>query len=188
MKILMLSTACLMPYLLMAQVMVPRQPRPRVEPPSQQPVNAVGLKENITIQLQGTTTTGSDIDVSLTGIGPRFSADQVVNEDTLLTCEYDVSETETGYTVSYNISARIKVAVQSGQIPGSFEYRDVSISGTVLCLANHPLVLFRSGQKPLQLTISKEAAQAATGQSDARPFVKPEGGDKPQPEAERSAR
>ncbi len=75
----------------------------------------------------------------------------------MLICEYVVSETKTGYRVSYSVAARIKVATQTSQNSTNIEYRDVSISGTVLCSADRPQVLVRNGSKPLQLTITKEA-------------------------------
>jgi hypothetical protein len=171
MKTLILATACFMPMLLMAQNPVPRQPRPRADALSQQSGEAEGLRENITIRLQGTTTTGADIDLSLTGIGPRFTADQVINDDTVLTCQYVVSETEEGYRVSYSVSARIRVATQTNQTTTNFEFRDVSISGTVLCVADRPMVLVRNGSKPLQLTIMKEA-EAGGGRPATRPESK----------------
>lgn len=157
MRALFFATACLLPLPLMAQNTPPRAPRPVAIPGQQAPRDEAALAGNIMIRLQGTMTTGSEIDLSLAGIGPRFTADQVVGDDTVLSCQYVVSETETGYKVSYVVSTRIKIATQSGPNSTSFEYRDVSISGTVLCLADRPVVLVRNGPKPLQLTITKEA-------------------------------
>lgn len=172
----------------MAQNPVPRPPRPRVDAFSQQSGEAEGLKENITIRLQGTTTTGADIDLSLSGIGPRFTADQIVNDDTVLSCQYVVSETEAGYRVSYSVSARIKVPTHTNQTTTSFEFRDVSITGTVLCHADRPKVLVQNGSKPLQLTIIKEALADRTGQPAANSGSKPEGSQKPQPKSEERSR
>lgn len=170
---MLFAVSCLLTLPMFAQNPAPRSAAPRVVPPGlQAPVETVGLQENITIRLQGTTTTGSDIDLSLTGVGPKFSADQVVNDDIVLSCEYLVSETETGYKVSYVVSARIKVATQTGPNATSYEYRDVSISGSAICKAGRPLVLVRNGAKPLQLTISKESEQTAPGKA----------GDPPKPE------
>jgi hypothetical protein len=164
MKATLLAVSCFLALPLLAQD-APRQrnPRPGVSSvTAQTPGEAETLEKNITIRLHGTTTTGADIDLSLSGIGPRFTADQVVNDDTMLTCQYVVSETENGYRVSYSVGARIKVATNST----NFEYRDVSISGTVLCSADRPQVLVRNGSKPLQLTITKEAEQAAPSNGD----------------------
>ena len=133
---------------------------------AQTPVEAEALKKNITIRLHGTTTTGADIDLSLSGIGPRFTADQVVNDDTMLACQYVVSETGTGYRVSYSIGARIKVATHTSQNSTNYEYLDATISGTVLCSSGRPQVLVRNGSKPLQLTITKEAEQAVPSNGD----------------------
>ncbi len=182
MKATLLAVSCFLVSPLLAQ----EAPRERITPPNQQPpqrlqtqpqprmpigaaqtpAEAEALQKNITIRLHGTTTTGTEIDLSLSGIGPRFRADQVVNDDTMLCCEYIVSETETGYKVSYTVSARIRVASQGSSNNTNYEYRDVSTSGTVLCSADRPQVLVSNGSKPLQLTITKEAEQPAPSKGD----------------------
>jgi hypothetical protein len=128
---------------------------------SQQPAESQALKKNITIRLHGTTTTGAEIDLSLSGIGPSFTADQVVNDDTMLTCEYVVSETETGYRVSYSVGARIKLPKQANPNTTNFEYRDIIIRGTVLCSEKKAQVLVQNGTKSLKLTITEDAEQVA---------------------------
>jgi hypothetical protein len=123
-------------------------------PEPQQPAE---LTHNITLRLQGTTTNGNDIDLSLSGIGPRFNAMQSIDKDTIFNCEYMVSETEKGYKVTYNISTRIKIATQTSADTTRYEYMDVSASNTVLCAEGLPLVLVLNGAKSLKLTITKEA-------------------------------
>lgn len=179
MKATLLAVSCFLVFPLIAQeaprqrITPPNQPPPqRLQPQpqsqpqlrmpigaAQTPAEAEALQKNITIRLHGTTTTGTEIDLSLSGIGPRFRCDQVVNDDTMLSCEYLVSETETGYKVTYTVSARIKVSPQGSSNNTSYEYRDISTSGTVLCSADRPQVLVSNGSKPLQLTITKEAEQ-----------------------------
>lgn len=107
------------------------------------------------IRLNGTTTTGADVDLSLSGIGPRFIADQVVNDDTLLMCQYEVSEVDTGYRVSYTVGARIKIPTQGNSNTTSYEYRDITVIGTILCSKDTPQVLVRNGTKSLNLTITE---------------------------------
>lgn len=158
MRTLILATCCFLTLPLFAQN-APRRPIPAtIGAPGlvQNPGAADALDHNITLRLHGTTTTGTDVDLSLCGIGPRFTADQIVNDDTLLTCIYNVSTAGDGYQVTYTVSARLKVATQSGP-NSSYEYRDVSISGTILCSLDHPQTLVRNGSKPLQLTITREA-------------------------------
>jgi len=143
--------------------------RPRVVPPPQPVVRAesVGvedaLKENITIRLQGTAATGAEVDLSLTGIGPRFAADQMIGGDAVLTCDYVVAqaEGEGGYLVSYSVGVRVKVATHTNASQGttSFEFRDVTITGTVLCRLDEAVAIVRNGDKPLQLTVSKAAGR-----------------------------
>jgi hypothetical protein len=157
MKATLLAVSCFLALPLIAQE-APRAPQPRRSSGTLQiPSEAEALKENITIRLHGTTTTGTEIDISLSGIGPSFTADQVVNDDTMLNCQYVVSETETGYRVTYSVGVRIKIAAHKTQNSTNYEYRDVVISGTVLCSVDRPQVLVRNGSNPLQLTITKEA-------------------------------
>jgi hypothetical protein len=61
----------------------------------------------------------------------------------------------------YSVSGSVKVAAQDGQNPTSYQYRDVLISGTVLCSVGSPQVLVRNGSKQLQLTITNDAKQDA---------------------------
>jgi hypothetical protein len=131
------------------------------------------LSENIIIRLQGSTTTGIDIDLSLTGIGPKFAADQTVGDDgTVVHCEYLVSESDAEYRVSYTISVRVKVVTQVNRDTTNIQYQDLAISGNLICAINRPLVIVRNGLKPLQLTITKEAEQAGADQPATKPADK----------------
>ena len=145
------------------------------------------LGENVTIRLQGTVTKGSEIDLSLSGIGPKFTADQVIDDDTVLSCQYVVSETEAGYKVSYSVGARIKVVTQKSQNSTNFEYRDVVISGNVLCVAGKPTVLVRNGTKPLALTITKGAEKDAPDNGTTAPDSEKKDDVNPKPETEAGA-
>lgn len=172
------------------QVPVPNQQRVRQpinpQPQQNQPLQSEVVKEleeNITIRLQGTVTSGSEIDLSLSGVGPQFTADQVINDDTVLTCQYLVSETESGYKVAYTVGTRIKVVTQTNQNSTNYEYRNVSISGNVLCSAGRPVVLVRNGSKPLQLTITRQT-EAAGEPSTVAPDSKPAGDQNAKPGTE----
>ncbi len=158
MKATILAVSCFLILPLIAQEAAPRNVRPQIVPSglTQRSEEVESLKKNITIRLHGTTTTGTEIDLSLSGIGPRFRCDQVVNDDTMLSCEYLVSETETGYKVSYTVSARIKASLQNSPGLTGYENRDISTSGTVLCSTDRPQVLVSNGSKPLQLTITED--------------------------------
>lgn len=126
---------------------------------------------------------GSEIDLSLSGIGPKFTADQVINDDLVLTCQYGVSETETGYRVSYSVGARIKMVTQRSPNSTNFEYRDVIITGNVLCSDDRPVVVVRNGSKPLQLTLTKQT-EPGVDQPKVTPEPKPAGDVKPEPDSE----
>jgi hypothetical protein len=135
-----------------------RPPRPRAAP-SPGNVSAGeegGLGHNIAIRLQGTTTTGSEIDLELTGSGPAFTAQQMVGkEESVLSCEYRVTEADGGYRVSYSIGMQVKVVISSSQGESrNYEYRNVTINGSALCAAGKPVVIVRNGGKPLELVVS----------------------------------
>ena len=168
MKAILLAVSCFLTLPLIAQDNSTRAPRPRTPSPAmpqppvtrdtaQAPQQPADLTHNITIRLQGTTANGNDIDLSLSGIGPSFNADQSIDKDTILNCEYMVSETETGYKVTYRVSTRVKIATKTSADTTTYEYMDVSVSNTVLCAEGRPQVLVLNGAKSLKLTITKEA-------------------------------
>jgi len=133
------------------------QPRPRTVPTGmpQQEGQPAGeqLQKNTTIRIQGTTTTGQDIDLSLTGLGPRFNAEQIIGaDDSVLNCEYLVKESDEGFLVSYVLRVRLKTASS----PTTYEFRDVSVTGNVLCKPGEPVVIVKNGEKTLQLTVTQE--------------------------------
>ena len=141
-----------------------RPPRPRGTPPGNVSAGEDGgLGHNITIRLQGTTTTGNEIDLELTGSGPTFTAQQIAGkEESVLRCEYRVRETEGGYHVFYSVGTQIKVPTSVHKDSTNYEYRDVTIIGSVLCSAGKPVAIVRNGGKPLELVVSPvgEAVEA----------------------------
>lgn len=144
-----------------------RPPRPRQAANPEQ--DNGGLSRNITIRLQGTTTTGNEIDLELTGAGPTFTAQQVVGKDeAVLSCEYRVAEAEDGYRVSYSIGMQVKVAISVNQEARNYEYRNVAINGSVLCSAGKPVAIVKNGGKPLELVVSPVGETA-----EMKPVVPP---------------
>ncbi len=139
------------------------QPRPRALPPGMpQPEGQPAgerLQKNTTIRVQGTTTTGQDIDLSLTGLGPRFNADQMIaGNDSVMNCDYLVTESDQRFLISYTLVVRIKVTSNPG--PPNIEYRDVSVGGTILCKPGEPVVIVKNGDKTLQITVTQEAEKS----------------------------
>ncbi|MCW1916716.1 hypothetical protein OJ996_24225 [Luteolibacter sp. GHJ8] len=173
---LILASTLILP--LSAQNPRPRQPIPPAPQPGY-PAQAApedpALTRNITIRLAGTTTTGSGIDLELTGTGPSFSAQQVVGEDqSILSCDYQVKESGGNYLVSYSIGMRIKVVTASHKETVNYEYRDVTINGSALCQPNKAVVLVRNSGKPLELLVSP--GEAAPAKAPAAPTPAPEPG------------
>lgn len=142
-----------------------QMPRPRVNPSGMvqqdgQPVTDK-LQKNTTVRVQGTTTTGQDIDLSLTGLGPRFNADQMIaGTDSVMSCDYVVTESEQGFTVAYTLVVQMKVATSVNQGSTIYNYRDVSLKGTILCKPGEPVGIVKNGDKTLHLTVSQEPEKA----------------------------
>ena len=163
MKAKLLIVSCFLVLPLMAQdARVRRTPQPA--PTQRVPVNqasaeTVALGENTRVRLHGSTSTGNAIDITLAGIGPRFAASQVINGDEIIDCQYIVSETETGYKVIYTVGLRVKMVAGKSQNSTNYEYRDTSITGTVLCSDDSPQVLISNGGKPMELTITKASEE-----------------------------
>jgi hypothetical protein len=151
----------------------PPRPRGGIGPsPNQQQFSqdspGIPLPEaNFTISLEGTLTSGTAVDLQLTGSGPTFHADQIIGDDgTVVGCQYTLSKTEKGYRVSYNIATQVRIAtnIHRGETETvNYEFRSVSLSGAVLCTPGAPIVIARSGGKPLRLTLAEVPAAATPG-------------------------
>lgn len=155
--ILLIVAASLFSPLVAQEVIRPPRQRSGQQPgaPVMEGAETSGLSRNITIRLQGTTTTNSEIDLELTGTGPSFNAQQMVGKDeSILSCEYLVAEAEGGYRVSYRIGMRIKVVTNINKDTTNYEYRDVTINGTALCAVGKPVAVVRNGGKPLELVVN----------------------------------
>jgi hypothetical protein len=162
--ILWIIVASLLSPLVAQDVTRPPRPRTGQQPgaPVMKEAGANGLSRNITIRLQGTTTTNSEIDLELTGTGPTFNAQQMVGKDeSVLSCQYSVAQAEGGYRVSYSIGMRVKVVTNIHKDTTNYEYRDVTINGSALCAAGKPVTIVRNGGKPLELVVT--AVEAVEG-------------------------
>jgi hypothetical protein len=159
-KPILVAAVCLFALPIMSQTEAPRRvPLPRVgSAPAAASGHDAGLTNNISVLLEGSITADSVVNLSLTGSGPKFSADQVLEDETILRTEYLISTSGNGYSVEYAVAARVKVktGAANDQRPPTFEYRDVSITGNVICSLDKPIVLIRNGARSLQLTIKKE--------------------------------
>jgi hypothetical protein len=159
----------------------PQQPGQPYAPRGDEGAGAQLPDTNLTVSLEGTTTTGSVIDLQLTGVGPTFMADQMIGEDgPVLTCQYTVTKDEKGYRVAYSIGVQLRIAtsvVQGEKSMTNYQYRDVSLSGTVLCSPGVPVVIVRNAKKPLQLTVAEVPSPPAPA-PDVEPgkATAPEGG------------
>lgn len=167
---LLLAVALCAPLAAQNQPNNPPMPRGRVVAPPQpqaqpgqpyvrQDPDVKAPDSNLTISLEGTTTTGSLIDLQLTGVGPTFMADQMIGEEgSVLSCQYTVSKGEKGYRVSYSIGVQLRLptsVVHGEKEVTNYEYRSVSLSGSVLCTPGVPVVIVRNAKKPLQLTLAE---------------------------------
>lgn len=134
--------------------------RPRIELP----------ESNFTISLEGTLTSGTAVDLQLTGCGPTFTADQAIgDEGTVVSCNYNLSKTEKGYRVSYSITTQVRIAtaIHRGEKESvNYEFRTISLSSSILCTPGVPVVIARSAAKPLTLTVAEVPVAGAQGESN----------------------
>lgn len=135
------------------------RPTIRAVPTSRPAVTRVMPKvftENITIQLQGSVHDGPPLDLSLTGVGPIFQADVVTGDKfTILSHQYSVIPNDCGYKVEYNIGIRLRMEMARNGQNTSYEFRDVSLSGTVIAKEGEKVVVSKNGDRELSLTLGK---------------------------------
>ena len=140
---------------------IARHPSPRTTPsPRPAAVRAAPapshLTENVTIHLRGSVNEGTPLNLSLTGIGPIFQADVVTDDAfTVLTHRYSVNPQEGGYRVEYTIGLRIRMEVPGNGLGVNYEYRDVSVVGTVIAKEGKAVVISKNGDRELSLTLAK---------------------------------
>lgn len=134
----------------------PVYPAAPIERKKAVPVLPKNFTENITIQLQGSVNDGPPLDLSLTGVGPVFQADVVTGDNfTILSHQYSVVPASKGYKVEYNIGLRIRMEMSKTKQATSYEFRDVSVTGTVMATEGEKVVISRNGDRELALTLSK---------------------------------
>ena len=114
------------------------------------------LAENITIQLQGSVNAGPQLDLSLTGVGPVFQADVLTgDEHTILSHQYSVKPQEGRYRVEYHIGLRVRFESSRNGNTTNYEYRDVSMTGTILAKEAEKVVISKDADRELSLTLKK---------------------------------
>jgi len=111
------------------------------------------LTENIAIRLQGSLGKGPALDLTLAGAGPEFSADVVIPGDSgLLNHRYIVLAAGEKYRIEYSLNMRLPVETKVGERV-SLEYRDLTLSGTVLLEKGEKVVIARNGEDKLTLGV-----------------------------------
>ena len=180
MKTALIVSLALLSAPLFAQVYTPtpaeaprvrRMPQPEAEPSAE-------LDRNLTVRLEGEVAKNLKIDLAVTGTGPKWVMDQMVgDDDSALTCEYQVEEKEGAFRVTYSIGVRVAITMPSSRpagpaIPGqpqppqpgaSISYRDCVIRGTVACRLGEPVEILKNGNQRLKLALEgPPAAETAS--------------------------
>lgn len=154
MKTSLLCLALMLPLAAQETVRPPRPRTPQPPPPAGlSPSSSAAeagqqLADNVTIKLSGRFA-GVAVDCSVTGIGPSFTSQGPVNES-ILNCNYILSETDSGYLINYSIGLRVRVPASQN----NYEYRDISATGTIRCKAGKAVAILKNGEDPLILTVS----------------------------------
>lgn len=167
MKTALIASLALLSTPLFGQVYNPAPvPRSRVTPSVAEP--SAALDQNLTIRLEGEVAKNVKIDLSITGTGPKWLMDQIVGDDdeSVLSCEYQIEEKDGTFRVTYSVGVRVAVPSSrpaSAPVPGqpqppqpggSISYRDCVIRGTVACRLGEPVEILKNGNQRVQLTIS----------------------------------
>ncbi|BCU78118.1 hypothetical protein [Luteolibacter sp. LG18] len=136
---------------------IPAQPVPRQRIRLQNNPGQPGEADrNLSIALTGKVGENREIDVSLTGTGPRFESDSMLADGSLLTVRYDVTQTDKGTLVNYSLG--LQVEVKSGN---NSQYRSLAFSGTVLCTGDKPVEIYANGAQKLALGVATTKAAEA---------------------------
>ena len=184
MKTALIVSLALLSAPLFAQVYTPTPPGTspaapgvrRARQPEAEP--SAELDRNLTVRLEGEMTKNLKIDLAVTGTGPKWVMDQMVgDDDSALTCEYQVEEKEGAFRVTYSIGVRVAITMPSSRpagpaIPGqpqppqpgaSISYRDCVIRGTVACRLGEPVEILKNGNQRLKLALEgPPAAETAS--------------------------
>lgn len=193
MKTALIVSLALLSAPLFGQVYTPAPPGtptpvPRVRPvPHPEAESSAELNRNLTVRLEGEMAKNLKIDIAVTGIGPKWVMDQMVgDDDSALTCEYQVEEKDGAFRVTYSIGVRVAITMPSSRpagpaIPGqpqppqpgvSITYRDCVIRGTVACRLGEPVEILKNGNQRLKLALEGPAA-AETAAPNPAPGTAP---------------
>ncbi len=138
------------------------------QPGAEQPP---GLDQNLTIRLTGNFTKELEVDLAVTGIGPKWMADTLVGDPaSTLTCEYLMTEKDGAFRVEYSIGVRVAIPTQrpggGPVVPGappqpqfsSITYQDLVVRGMVTCKLGEPVEIIKNGKQRVALTVQDPAA------------------------------
>lgn len=111
------------------------------------------LKTNHRLSLTGSFGEKREIDLSVTGVGPRFNTKGLLPDDSIITANFLTSRTSAGILVSYDIELMIFTNLDNGK----FERRGFTYSGTVLCQSGEAVSIYhnKSGAQSLVLNITE---------------------------------
>ena len=119
------------------------------------------LAVNHSIRLQGVLPDGGAVDVSTTGIGPKFMANVPLNQGARsLSCGYTLSESEGTYYISYSVSIRIRFQMGETNGQANYQYRDYVLEGKVICNPGSSVVIFKNGEETLSIKLVEEVANS----------------------------
>lgn len=111
---------------------------------------------NYVVKLSGSIIEGFPIDLTMTCADREIHVERYDRESkTITTCKFSVWPIEPGLKVHYQISMSIPVTT-GDENKKSAHYRDVGLSGSVVCEDGVPVVLLKSGSNSLSLTVTPQ--------------------------------
>lgn len=121
---------------------------PRLRGGGVQGGNDNAFDHNRSISLIGNVGENRDINLAITGIGPTFNSDCIIGDGTILSVQYNTTETEDAIQVNYSIG--LQVEVKTGN---RGEYRSLTFNGRVLCKEGTPVQIYKNGSQTLSLGV-----------------------------------
>ncbi|MGC4013812.1 MAG: hypothetical protein QM755_04735 [Luteolibacter sp.] len=119
---------------------------------NENPTPANELDRNRSLRLEGNLGDHRNIKLTVTGLGPQFQSDSMIEDGSLVTLNYVINDSGKGPVLDYSIGVRIAVPVGT-----SIEYRSLVFKSRALCQPGKPLEIYRNDKQSLTLTLDPTA-------------------------------
>jgi len=116
--------------------------------PQLEPTDAPRLDSNFTVKVQGGLGSSKPLDVTLSGVGPQFTA---ILSEPIGSIGIAVEEKDGVFSVSYNITVQFMVQ----ESPNSSTSRNSSVTGRFVAKLGEPFPILKVGDQSLTIEIER---------------------------------